>query len=128
MKVLCTKTQNKIISINKIFFEFYLFSPHFVCCPKYSCPAVVQGQAGSHETEENAGYVRKSVRPLFCGGAIHTQVQAMSCTEENSDSFIYHIFWTIRHTPQIWEESGGASYSPNVAHIYIGEILCYLCY
>ena len=31
-------------------------------------------------------------------------------------------------SPQIWEENGGASYSPNVAYIYIGEILCYLCY
>ena len=43
---------------------------------------------------------------------------------------MYHIFWTIRLTfpPQIWEEYGGASYSPNVAYIYIGEILCYLCY
>ena len=32
------------------------------------------------------------------------------------------------HPPQIWEGNGGASYSPNVAYIYIGEILCYLCY
>ena len=30
--------------------------------------------------------------------------------------------------PQIWEENGGVSYSANVAYIYIGEILCYLCY
>ena len=30
--------------------------------------------------------------------------------------------------PQIWEENGGVSYSPNVAYIYIGEILRYLCY
>ena len=30
--------------------------------------------------------------------------------------------------PQIWEENGGASHSLNVAYIYIGEILCYLCY
>ena len=29
---------------------------------------------------------------------------------------------------QIWEENGGASYSLNVAYIYIGEILRYLCY
>ena len=28
--------------------------------------------------------------------------------------------------PQIWEENGGASYNPNIAYIYIGEILCYL--
>ena len=29
-------------------------------------------------------------------------------------------------SPQIWEESGGASYSPNVAYIYIGEILLFM--
>ena len=42
----------------------------------------------------------------------------------------YHIFETVRHMsfPQIWEGSGGVSYSPNVAYIYIGEVLCYLCY
>ena len=40
----------------------------------------------------------------------------------------HRIFWTIRcnSPPQIWEENGGASYSPNVAYIYIGEILYYL--
>ena len=40
----------------------------------------------------------------------------------------YHIFQTIGRTPQIWGGNGGSSYSPNVAYIYIGEILCYLCY
>ena len=31
---------------------------------------------------------------------------------------IYHIFRSIRcTTPQIWEENGGASYSPNVAYL-----------
>ena len=40
----------------------------------------------------------------------------------------YHIFRTIRRTPQIWEEHRGAPYSPNEAYIYIGEVLCYLCY
>ena len=32
---------------------------------------------------------------------------------------VYRIFWTIRHTPppQIWEENGGACYSPNVAYL-----------
>ena len=39
--------------------------------------------------------------------------------------FAYRIFQTIRHTPQIWEENGGASYSLNVAYIYIGEILLF---
>ena len=30
----------------------------------------------------------------------------------------YHNFQTIRHTPlQIWNENGGASYSPNVAYL-----------
>ena len=29
----------------------------------------------------------------------------------------YHIFCTITHPPQIWEENGGASYSPNVAYV-----------
>ena len=29
--------------------------------------------------------------------------------------------------PPIWEENGGASYSPNVAYVYTGEILCYFC-
>ena len=30
----------------------------------------------------------------------------------------YHIFQIIRHTtPQIWEENGGASYSPNVPYM-----------
>ena len=32
----------------------------------------------------------------------------------------YCILWTIRHTPQIWEENGGASYSPNVAYLAHG--------
>ena len=42
---------------------------------------------------------------------------------------IYCIFWIIRHTfPPNLGGNGGASYSPNVAYIYIGEILCYLCY
>ena len=30
---------------------------------------------------------------------------------------IYRIFQTIRRTPKIWEENGGASYSPNVAYL-----------
>ena len=30
---------------------------------------------------------------------------------------IYCIFWTIRCTPPIWEENGGASYSPNVDYL-----------
>ena len=42
----------------------------------------------------------------------------------------YPVFFVLEHalSPQLWEESGGVSYSPNVAYIYIGEILCYLCY
>ena len=32
-------------------------------------------------------------------------------------SGIYCIFWTIRCTPQIWEENGGVSYSLNVAYL-----------
>ena len=31
-------------------------------------------------------------------------------------------------SPQIWEKYGGVSYSLTVAYIYIGEILCYICY
>ena len=48
---------------------------------------------------------------------------------EQLNSVYYRIFWTIRCTspPKMWEENGGASYSLNVAYIYIGEILCYLC-
>ena len=30
---------------------------------------------------------------------------------------LYRIFRTIRCTPQIWEENGGASYSPNIAYL-----------
>ena len=47
------------------------------------------------------------------------------------DMIMYHIFRTVRHTspsPHIWEENGDVSYSSNVAYIYVGEILCYLCY
>ena len=35
----------------------------------------------------------------------------------------YRIFWTIKCTPlsQIWEEDGGASYSPNVAYLARGS-------
>ena len=29
----------------------------------------------------------------------------------------YLVFWTIRCTPQIWEENGGVSYSLNVAYL-----------
>ena len=37
-------------------------------------------------------------------------------------------FLDYKMHPPIWEENAGTSYSPNVAYIYIGEILCYLCY
>ena len=34
--------------------------------------------------------------------------------------FTYRIFQTVRRTPQIWEENGGASYSLNVAYLARG--------
>ena len=34
-----------------------------------------------------------------------------------------------RHPPpEFGRKMGGVSYSLNIAYIYIGEILCYLCY
>ena len=33
----------------------------------------------------------------------------------------YHIFQTIRRTPQMWGGNGGASYSPNVADLVWGR-------
>ena len=30
---------------------------------------------------------------------------------------MFHIFQTIRRMPPIWEEKGGAPYSPNVAYL-----------
>ena len=60
--------------------------------------------------------------------AAHAAYPTLStqCTTQHT----YRIFRTIRHTisPKIWEENWGVSYSLNVAYIYIGEILCYLCY
>ena len=41
---------------------------------------------------------------------------------------LYFSDYKTHLSPQIWEEKGGMPYSPNVAYIYIGEILCYLCY
>ena len=41
---------------------------------------------------------------------------------------MYFSGYKTHFFPQIWEENGGASYSPNVAYIYSDEIVCYLCY
>ena len=41
---------------------------------------------------------------------------------------LYFSDYKTHFSLQIWEENGGASYSPNVAYIYVGETLCYLCY
>ena len=38
---------------------------------------------------------------------------------QNINIYILY-FWSIRCTPQIWEEKGGASYSPNVAYLAPG--------
>ena len=48
----------------------------------------------------------------------------------NGRSILNTVFFRLLDAlfPQIWEENGGVSYSPNVAYIYIGEILRYLCY
>ena len=43
-----------------------------------------------------------------------TFCESMDGLSENDK---YCIFQTIRCTPQIWEENGGASYSPNVAYL-----------
>ena len=43
----------------------------------------------------------------------------LHCTKVLNFNLLY--FWTIRHTsPQIWEEKGGTSYSPNVAYLARG--------
>ena len=42
--------------------------------------------------------------------------------------YITVFFGYKTHFSPNLEGNGGASYSPNVAYIYIGEILCYLCY
>ena len=59
----------------------------------------------------------------------HLEVGGVTATPV-TDVPSYHVFRTIRRTfpHQIWEENRGASYSPNVTYIYIGEIVCYLCY
>ena len=44
------------------------------------------------------------------------------------DPLLYFFGLLDAPPPPIWEENGGVSYSTNVAYIYIGEILCYLCY
>ena len=57
-------------------------------------------------------------------------IDSLRVTAEGLMHRKYCIFQTIYKTylsPQILGGNGGASYSPNVAYIAIGEILCYLC-
>ena len=43
-----------------------------------------------------------------------TSFQQLNDNPVHSSTITYRIFWTIRRTPQILEENGGASYSLNV--------------
>ena len=59
---------------------------------------------------------------------MHVSVWVERWVRAETQYIPYFLDYKMHFSPQIWEENGGASYILNVANIYIGEILCYLCY